>query len=240
MHEKPAHMEFAETLLGTAGPGRVAGIARQLAEVEGLAAAMDLIVDLSVGYLEHCDGATIMFVERGGRIATPAATDESARRADVAQHELGEGPCLSALREHELVVVGDLSAEARWPRWQAEVLEPGWRSMVGLRLFLADDTMGALNLYSRRPDGFPTGSQDLGQAFAAVAAVAMKSAISTEGLERALQARDEIGQAKGIVMERERISGDEAFTRLRELSNRRDLRMRDLAREVIETGDLSD
>lgn len=240
MHDQRADNQFAEALTGPAGPSRVAAIARQLAEVEGLGATLDLIVDLSMDYLEHCDGATIMFVERGGGFATPAWTDDAARRADVAQHELGEGPCLSALREHDLVVVGDLRAEDRWPRWRAEVLELGWRSMIGLRLFVADDTMGALNLYSHRRDGFPAASQELGETFASVASVAMKSAISTEGLARALHARDEIGQAKGIVMERERVSGDEAFARLRELSNRRDLRVRDLAREVIETGDLSD
>lgn len=165
---------FAEDLDATVGLERVAAISRQLAEADGLDETLQAIVDLSVTYLAHCDGATLMLVEQGGRVITPASTDLDARRVDLAQYETGQGPCLSAMQQRETVVIADLHDEERWPQWQDAVRELGWRSMLGLRLFVADDTMGALNLYSRSPGGFPMASRLLGQVFASIAAVAMK------------------------------------------------------------------
>lgn len=231
---------FAEDLDATVGLERVATISRQLAEAEGLDETLQAIVDLSVRYLAQCDGATLMLVEKGGRVITPASTDLDARRADLAQYETGQGPCLSAMQQRVTIVIVDMHDEDRWPQWRAAVRELGWRSMLGLRLYIADDTMGALNIYSRSPDGFPAASQLLGQVFASIAAVAMKAAISDAGLQRALAARDDIGQAKGILMERERLTGQEAFDRLRQLSNEHDVKVRDLARDIAETGQLPD
>ena len=228
----------AEQLEGQAALERVASIARQLAEAEDLDATLQRTVDLSTEYLEHCDGATLMLIDRGDRVITPAFTSLDARRADAAQYDTGQGPCLTAMQQHETIVIEDLDTEQRWPQWRDEVSQLGWRSMVGLRLFLAQDTMGALNLYSRSTDGFPQASQLLAQVFASLAAVAMKAAITDAGRQRALQARDDIGQAKGILMEREKLSGQQAFERLRHLSNTNDTKVRDLARDIAETGEV--
>ena len=226
----------AEQLQGQTALERVAFIARRLAEAEDLDATLQRVVDLSTEYLEHCDGATLMLIERGDRIITPAFTSLDARRADTAQYDTGQGPCLTAMQQHETIVIEDLATEQRWPQWREEVSQLGWRSMVGLRLFLAEDTMGALNLYSRRTGGFPQATQSLAQVFAALAAVAMKAAITDAGRQRALQARDDIGQAKGILMEREKLSGQQAFERLQHLSNTHDIKVRDLARDIATTG----
>lgn len=198
--------------------------------------ALQLVVDLAVGYIEPCAGATMLFVRRRGEIVTPAWSGQQARAADLAQHETGEGPCLSALHEHETIVVDDLASEERWPRWRDAVSELGWRSMVGLRLFVAEDTMGALDLYSSRAQAFDVHAQALGGVFASHAAVAMKASISDAGLEKALEHRDVIGQAKGVLMERERLSARAAFERLRELSMDHNIKVRDLARDIAESG----
>ena len=230
----------AEDLSGERALEQVADIARRLSEAESLDETLQRVVDLAQDYIDNCDGATLMFVQPGGEITTPASTSLEAAKADWAQHETGEGPCLHALREHETVVIDSIDDEQRWPDWRAKTSELGWRSMVGMRLFIAENSMGALNLYSRQPDGFDQRSVVLSKVFASHAAVAMKAAISDQGLQQALQSRDIIGQAKGVLMEREKLSGRQAFDRLRQLSNDHNIKLRDLARDIAETGQVPD
>ena len=239
MSEEHRDEHPGEDLGDLAGLERVAGIARRLAQAESLDETLQQVVDLGEDYIEHCDGATLMIV-RSGSVSTPAASNLEAMRSDQAQHATGEGPCLSAMREHETVVIEDVAAEDRWPHWRDRISELGWQSMLGLRLFVAGDTLGALNLYARRPGGFDEQSQQLAQVFASHAAVAMKAAINEQGLEEALASRDTIGQAKGVLMERERLTGQQAFERLRELSNAHNVKLRDLARDIAETGEVPD
>lgn len=229
--------DAAERPTGPTDLERVAEIARRLAESENLDETLQRIVDLATGYIDHCDGASLMIVRRGA-VTTPASTDADAHAADQAQYEAGEGPCLSAMEQHETVVVDDITSDDRWPAWRDAVSELGWASMIGLRLFIAQDTMGALNLYSRRTAAFDVRSQSLAQVFASHAAVAMKAAISESGLHRALESRDLIGQAKGVLMERDRLTGQEAFARLVAVSNDRNIKLREVARQITETGEL--
>lgn len=232
--------DTGEELTGVTALERVADIARKLADTEHLDETLQRVVDLAEDYIEHCEGVTLLFVRPDDSMVTPAWSNREARAADIAQHETGEGPCLSAIREHETIVIDDLASEERWPKWRAEVSELGWRSMVGVRLFVAENTMGALDLYSPRAHGFDEQSQALAKVFASHAAVAMKAAISDHGLKLALEARDLIGQAKGVLMERERLSAQQAFRRLRDLSNQHNLKLRDLARDIAETGEMPD
>ena len=234
-----ADLRAGEDLEGTDALQRVADIARQLAAAESLDQTLQRIVDTATEYIEQCDGATLMIV-RSGEVSTPAASHVDAKRADEAQYATGEGPCLSSMREHETIVIDDIAADERWPDWRDEVDGLGWRSMLGLRLFVAEDTLGALDLYSRQRDGFDRESQVLGQVFASHAAVAMKSAINDQGLKEALASRDVIGRAKGILMERERLTGQQAFDRLRKLSNDRNVKLRELAQRISETGEIPD
>lgn len=231
---------FAEELDGIEGLQRAASLSRQLAAQRDVDEVLQAIVDLSVGYLQHCDGASLMFVDAAGKVITPASTDLAAFESDQAQYRNDEGPCLSAMRTHDAVVIEDLAEEERWPDWREEVASLGWQSMTGLRLFVGDDTMGALNLYAREPGAFPPPSALLAEVFASIAAVAMKGAISEAGLRRALESRDVIGQAKGILMEREGLTGEQAFERLRRVANEHGRKIRGLAQDISETGDVPD
>ncbi|MEX2627248.1 MAG: GAF and ANTAR domain-containing protein [Ilumatobacteraceae bacterium] len=229
------------------GPGRrddvltqVADIARQMAESADLDELLQRIVDLGEAYLEGCDGVSMMLIRRGGELMSPAYSSEVAYESDLAQYRNDEGPCLEALREHETIVIDDLRTEQRWPNYRAEALALGVRSMISFRLFVHADTMGALDFYSRTPHAFDDHSRALGQVFASHAAVAMKSAIAEVGLHAALRTRDLIGQAKGILMARESLDAAAAFVRLREVSQARNLALRDLAEEVTRTGQLPD
>ena len=136
---------------------------------------------------------------------------------DALQYETGEGPCLSAIREHDVFVTGDLGCEDRWPRFsQRAVDETGIRSMLAFRLFLEEETLGALNLYSTQTDAFDERARALGAVLAAHAAVAMSAATGqeqTEQLEAALTNSREIGMALGILMTQSRLDRAERSAR---------------------------
>ena len=129
----------------------------------------------------------------------------------------------------------------RWravPDYRAKALELGLRSMLSVRLFAKEDSMGALDLYSKQPDAFDQRSQVIAQVFATHASIAVKAALTIAGLETVISSRDVIGQAKGIIMARRKVTADMAFERLRSLSQQRNQPVRDLAREITETGQL--
>lgn len=214
----------------------VAEIARVLADAASVDDLLQRIADLGERYLDDCDGVSVMFVHRGGRISSPAFSSRVAYDSDQAQYLADEGPCLEALREHHTVVIDDLEDDTRWPAYRRLALALGVRSMISFRLFVREDTMGALDFYSRSPHVFGARSRIVGQVFASHAAVALKAAITEAGLATALRSRDVIGQAKGVLMEREGITAEEAFARLQATSQAVNRPIRELAAEIAETG----
>jgi GAF domain-containing protein len=216
----------------------VADLARRLAEADDLDELLQRVVDLAAGHLPACDGASVMMLLRGGRITSPAYSSTLAASGDDAQYAADEGPCLESIREQHTVVVDDLAVDDRWPAFASEAVALGIRSMMTFRLFLLDDTIGALNVYARNPRAFPRRSVLLGRVVASHAAVALKAAIAEAGVTAALRSRDMIGQAKGIIMFAERRTPDDAFARLRELSQATNVPVRELAERVVLTGRL--
>jgi GAF domain-containing protein len=218
----------------------VAEIARRLAEADDLDELLQRVVTLGEAYIDGCQGVSLMLVRKGGVISSPAYSSRVAYESDQAQYATNEGPCLEAIREHHTVLIDDLETDERWPRYRDEALALGVRSMVSFRLFLLEDTMGALDFYSSRPHTFDERSRLLGQVFASHAAVALKAAISEAGTEAALRTRDVIGQAKGVLMSREGLTATEAFEQLRARSQQLNRPVRELAVEVAETGEVPD
>ena len=195
---------------------------------------LQCLVKITPEFFDHCDYVGISLVERD-RIRTPAATNERLRELDEAQYELGEGPCREAIREHATVVVDDLATDPRWPRWgRAMVQELGIRSSLSFRLFTRpDNTWGALNVYSTRPSAFTDDDVLQGQTIAAMAAVALARSINVEHLSAAIETRTVIGQAMGIIMARYDLDEDRALGVLRRLSSHRNVKLRDLAAQVV-------
>jgi GAF domain-containing protein len=208
-------------------------VARALAAHDDPPATMKGIVTLAVDNLDSCEFAGISLVERR-RITSPATSDEVPRTVDAIQAEVDEGPCLDAIRDHEVVRSTDLRAERRWPRFAARAhAETGVRSILGLRLFVEGDTMGALNLYSCRVDAFRGDDVALASVFAAHAAVALSASRRKEQLEHKADTRDLIGQAKGILMAHSRLGPDEAFDMLRRASQRLNTKLVDVAAGIV-------
>lgn len=213
-------------------------IALELSDADTLEQTLQRIVDLGEKLLEDCDGVSLMLISKGGKIDTPAASSQVAYDSDMAQYATGEGPCLDAIKDDRTVVVDDLETDQRWPDYSARALELGVRSMISFRLYVTDDSMGALDMYSRQPDAFGRRSRLVGQVFAAQASVAMKATLVEAGLQMALQSRDVIGQAKGIVMARGRMTADMAFEVLTRLSQDRNQKLAELAEQIARTGEI--
>ena len=219
---------------GAAGDmDKFAEMARALLAQDDVQQTLQKICDLAVETIEGCDHAGVSFL-KGRKVTTPAASDDVPRAVDAIQYETGEGPCLDAIREHEVFETGDLRKEQRWPNFAARAhRETGVTSALGFRLFVEGDTLGALNLFSKAADAFNEESRTVGVVFAAHAAVALSTAMHDEQMEEALESRDLIGQAKGILMAREGISADQAFDMLRRASQRLNVKLRDVAGSVV-------
>lgn len=167
---------------------------------------------------------------------TPASTDDMAVVGDRLQYETGEGPCLSAIWDAETVYVPDLSHDPRWLRWGPRLAETtGVRSSFSVRLFTIKDTLGALNMYATSPDAISDEDKAEAVAIAAHIAVAVAAAQNLEHYETALDSRTIIAQACGLVMERFTIDSTQAFALLTRLSSTQNVKLRDLAAELILT-----
>ena len=211
-----------------------AEVARALAEHEDVPAKLEKIALLAVEHLDACEFAGFSIVEQS-KIQSPAASNEIPRLLDGIQDETGEGPCLDAIREREVFQTGDLRAEVRWPAFSRRAHdETGIVSILSLRLFIEQDTMAALNLYSTAEDAFDETDAALGTVFAAHAAVAMQAARREEDLEAKAMARDIIGQAKGILMVRSGVDDEQAFQMLEVASQRMNLELRNVAQNVVD------
>jgi transcriptional regulator with GAF, ATPase, and Fis domain len=213
-----------------------ADIGRHLLAADGVDETLDLVVHLACDNIDGCNHAAISWVT-GRRVLTPAATDDVPRRVDEIQYETGEGPCLDAIRDNEVFATDDLATEHRWPNFATRAVEEGGiHSMMSFRLFAEKDTMGALNLYSERVAAFDDLAEAIGVVFAAHAAIALSGARAQENYERAIESRDVIGQAKGILVERRRITPREAFRVLRAASQSRNVKVHDVAADLVDTG----
>ncbi len=216
----------------------MAAAARDLQEQRGPQSTLDLAVRLAVSNVDGCDAAGVTMA-RPHEVETPAFTEEWVAVGDRLQLELGEGPCLDAIRQQHTVYSPSLGYDRRWPVWGPRVTaETGAQSVLSFQLFTHHDTVGALNLYSRTRDGFHLDDRADGLAIAAHVAVAVAASMKITNLESALGSRTVIGQAIGIIMERFDLRPDVAFAVLSRISSTEERKMRDLAAELVDTGRL--
>jgi transcriptional regulator with GAF, ATPase, and Fis domain len=200
------------------------------------------VVDLAVATIEGCDYAGLFLIE-SGVVNTPVHTDPIVVEVDGLQHLTGEGPCLDAIAQQLMVYTEDLGSEQRWSDFGRQATSIGIRSVLALPL--ADENRrGALNLYARYPSAF--GVVDRGKAviLTSLATLALSAAHLHENEERraenlhlALRTRELIGQAEGILMQRERITADQAFDILRRASQHLNRKLREVAQDLVDTGE---
>jgi GAF domain-containing protein len=221
--------------------GKVMGrIARTLQEEHGdVERTLHSITMSAVRTVPGAEFASVSLVT-GRQVHPRGATIELAREIDSLQTEYDQGPCLDSLREHSTIRVDDFAEEKRWPRFSAEACRGGARSLLSVQLFTDGTNLGALNLYAKVPHAFGEESETVGQIFASHAAIALSAARQEQNLRHALDRRDLIGQAKGILMERDRLTAAQAFEVLVRTSTHTHRKLFDIADELTSTGALPD
>ena len=204
------------------------------------------IADLAQQSLPARPAASVTLLT-GDRPSTIVSTDALARDLDDVQYDAGLGPCLHAAREDEVVEVPDVRVDDRWPDFGQAAVERGGLSVLSLPLPLHENVSGGINLYAREPHAFDEPSREFARRFGSYAAVVAGNMLVYESaldrarnLEAAMASRTVIDQAKGILMERFKLTPDQAFQALTRVSMETNTKVRDVAARFVETGELSD
>jgi GAF domain-containing protein len=177
--------------------------------------------------------------------STVGATAELSVNLDARQYQNGDGPCLQAATTGQLVEMTDARSESRWGTYPRSAVEAGALSSLSVPLGGPEQIPAALNLYAREPEAFDDAGRSVARRFAEFAGVAVtymnayhSARDLADNLQAALASRAVIDQAKGILIERHRITADQAFEVLARTSMRTNTKLRALAAHLVETGEL--
>ncbi|MFE2358235.1 GAF and ANTAR domain-containing protein [Streptomyces parvulus] len=220
---------------------QMASLARDLLAQESVNDTLDRITGSATELIDGCDAAGILLL-RGRQVRSLAPTDQVVVESDALQERVGEGPCFDAARTSDgqrQYRIADFRDEAqRWPRYVPEARRLRLGSMMGFLLFTENEDLGALNLYSYRPGAFTEADETAGWLLASHAAVAFSSARTHAQLQEAIGTRHTIGEAMGILMGSHHLTEERAFAALRKYSQDNNVKLRDLAARVCESGGL--
>ncbi|MEV6828747.1 GAF and ANTAR domain-containing protein [Amycolatopsis sp. NPDC051102] len=188
---------------------------------ETVDSVLELIVSLAGTTITAASGVGVTLIDGDGDFVTTSASGPLVREADALQYELGEGPCLAALRDCSPQRIDDVAAERRWTRWCAAVAGSGLRSVVTAPMVTGEGCHGAIKLYATAPGAFGPSDEHALVRFADRAAVLVANARAYERASRfsaqfkeTLRDRDLITMAKGFLMGRDGLDEETAFDRL--------------------------
>ncbi|HET9254745.1 MAG TPA: GAF and ANTAR domain-containing protein [Pseudonocardiaceae bacterium] len=224
-----------------------AGVGSALSELAALLLSTDSfeellqgVAELSVRAIEPVATCGITLAQND-RVITAASSDALARQLDEQQYEHDTGPCLQSLTSGEVVESVDLAAENRWGPYPALAMAHGVLAILSTPLIVDGKPAGVLNLYACTPQAFRALDRQLAELLAGQATIAITAALRhydevtlSDHLRIALSSRSVIDQAIGIVMAQQRCDPDEAFATLRTISQRRNIKLRDIAAELVE------
>lgn len=206
----------------------------------GLEQLLTRVAVYAVRAIPGADGAGLTLLEED-RQDTIVATADFVREVDDIQYGIGQGPCITAAREGQTVLSGSLGGDQRWPRFGGAVARLGVHSVVSLPLITADAVVGAMNVYAYGKHAFDDRAAELGEIYAAPAAVAVQNAqvlAQTQRLaarlEKALETRAVIERAVGIILSRSGGTEAEALNRLRSLSQREHDKLSVIAQRIVD------
>ena len=218
----------------------LAGLSGLLTDHWPLSETLTEIAEFAVQAIPRADGAGLTMLE-DDRAQTVVASVEFVHAVDDVQYGLGEGPCLLAVATGATQTSGSLSGDARWPHFGPRVGRMGVHSVLSLPLLLPGRVIGALNVYAHAKNAFGPDAVRIGELFARPAAVTVHNAQVlassrrlTAQLGEALTSRAVIDQALGIVMSRTGAGPEEAFDRLRAMSQARHVKLAEVSRELVD------
>jgi GAF domain-containing protein len=204
------------------------------------------LLDRLVGFcvdLLPADAAGIVLGDARHELRAVAASSEAAHVMELLQLQSDEGPCLDCFQTGRPVSIADLTEAAdRWPAFVTAVRQRSqFRSVHALPLRLRNRAIGALNLFHHEPGPLPDARLLLGQALADVATIGIlqerairRGEVLNEQLQGALNSRVVIEQAKGAIAQHFGLGMDQAFTRLRDYARIRNLKLSDVARDIVD------
>jgi GAF domain-containing protein len=217
---------------------RVVVADRELSEV------LTEITGIARRAMPSIEAASVTLI-REDKAFTAAYDGQMALDADELQYERGYGPCMDAGRAGQVFLLDDMRSEQRWPDYAQNVLAHGVLSSLSVPLPFQGATIGALNTYGGRPQVVDDSDIELAEEVAAWVAVAVGNAEAAARtsddliqMRTVMMSRACIEQANGILMERHRITEDEAYTILTHASQRTNIKLRDVAAELVRTGTL--
>ena len=202
------------------------------------------ITHVALPQISGAEAASITLV-RGRRADTAAYVGQMALDADELQYARGHGPCLEAGEGGQVLIIDDMRTEQRWPDYTAAAAEHGIGSSLSVPLPFQSVTVGALNTYATEPhslgqEGLPAAEDVASWVALAVgnAEAAARTVEDLEGLRTAMKSRAVIEQAKGVLIERYRLTEDRAFAVLIRASQNNNVKVRDIADHLVSTGEL--
>lgn len=202
---------------------------------------LDRIAVLAAAVTSPPSSCGITF-RREGDVSTVAFSSPLAKRADEIQYAHGNGPCLHSMRSGEIVHIADMDKDERWADYRLDAIAQGVRSSLSVPLLVDEERVGALNIYTDTCHDFSVKDIDNASAFASQASASLTLAIRRtdqlaleEQLRNALSSRAVIDQALGIIMAQQRCNSTEAFAVLRKASQDRNVKVADIATELITT-----
>jgi anti-anti-sigma factor len=211
------------------------------ADVDVVDGALRLVVALAQATVDGADGVSVS-LQRHGRLMTVAATDQTISDMDTNQYATGEGPCVDASVQGHWFHAESLDQETRWPDFTPKAQELGINAILSNPLMANERPVGALNIYSRTSAAFSSKDQELASIFAFEASIILRDTgvdVSDRQLswrlDEALRARRLIAQAQGVMMEREGISEEDAFTELRGYSQRDGQPLHERAADIVDS-----
>jgi GAF domain-containing protein len=210
----------------------------RLADID-LDALLDKIAQLAKRTIPGASEVSVTLMH-GNHPQTAAFTDDLALALDEKQYERGYGPCLDAADTTTTQMVPDTGNEQRWPGWAAVAAQAGVHSSLSVGLPVHEHVTGALNIYATTPKAFDDDAIAMAQTFAGFAAVGLANAHLYETqatlaghMQKAMENRAVIEQAKGIIMGDRHCTPDQAFAVLAKLSQDTNRKLRDVATALV-------
>lgn len=214
---------------------RMARLAQTTATPRSVEEILNDVTAAAIELIPGSDTAGVLLIHGNSSFESLGSVGELPGKLDQLQHDFQEGPCAQAALHDTIVRTDDFRNETRWPRYSPAAIELGVLSGLSFKLYTADRTAGALNLFGFAPNVWDAEAETVGTVLAAHAATAILAGRHDEQLQAALSSRDRIGQAKGIIMERYGVDDLRAFDMLRALSQESNAKLVDIAQRVIDT-----
>lgn len=216
--------------------GQMGGVLLSVSTVETV---VQLVTTLAVETIADTMGAGVTLIDSRGK-RTTAASDPLVERADEVQYRMDAGPCLTAWRDQVAINIADVHGEKRWPEWSSAVGMLGVRAMLSVPMAAGGLSVGAIKVYSATPAAYDGRAERVLTLFARQAAILLANtqelsdARQLSGqLTEALQNRDVIGQAKGVLLAQGAADDAAAFAMLVAASQRSNIKVHEVARQLV-------